>query len=172
MLVVYYLNNIRLMYYSGILLFVAMLFAYRYVGWFLSMQSEVYQEYGMGLYYAGGTSLPYLSILMILSLYLLGLLGISKDRNIYSHRLLYGGSIFTLIFVVLVRLDPNLIRITAYFAPWMGLMLPYTLKLWKPKKYKVYLTLVILVFIVKAMVSPDNYQFMWQEMQLHERYFR
>lgn len=171
MLLIYYTKNTRFIYYSGIVFFIIMLFVYRYVGLFLSMQSDVYAGYGIGTHYAEGNSTPFMVILMILGLYILGVFGIAKDKNAYSRRLLYGGSVFTLIFVVLVRLDPNLIRVTAYFGPWMGLMVPTVLKFWRPKQYKIYLMLLLLIFITKAIMSPDNYHFMWQEMELADRYY-
>lgn len=171
MLFIYYIKHTKAMYYLGIVLFCLMLFVYRYVGAFLSMQSDVYAGYGMGTYYGEGTATPYMVILMILGLYLLGMLGMAKDQNAYGNRLLYGGSVLTLIFVVLVRLDPNLIRVTAYFGPWMGLMVPVVLKLWRPKEYKIYFILLLLIFITKAVISPDSYHFLWQEMELDGRYY-
>ena len=171
MLVIYYIKHTRVMYYTGIVLFCIMLFVYRYVGAFLSMQSDAYAGYGMGTYYGVGATTPYMVILMILGLYLLGMLGIPKDKNAYINRLLYGGAVLTLIFVVLVRLDPNLIRVIAYFGPWMGLMVPIVLKLWRPKEFKIYFILLLVIFITKAVISPDSYHFFWQDMELDGRYY-
>lgn len=172
MLLIYFTNNTKYIYYSGILLFIIMLFVYRYVGMFLSLHSDVYAVYGMGTYYVEGVATPYMVVILILGLYILGLLGISKDENAYDRRLLYGGSVFTLIFVVLVRLDPNLIRITAYFGPWMGLMVPSILKLWRPNEHKVYLISLLFIFIIKSILSTDDYHFMWQYMELADRYYQ
>lgn len=168
----YYFRRTKSMYYLGALLFIVMLFSYKYVGVFLSMQSDVYQVYGTSEYYAVGQAVPYMVILMILGMYAIGFLGIRKDMNSYNNRLKYGGAALTLVFVILVRLDPNLIRLIAYFGLWMGLMVPYALRLWRPKDYKIYFILIILIFIAKAAISPDDYHFMWQEMELNERYYK
>lgn len=165
----YYLRNTRLLYKSVLVLFIMMLFLYQYVGVYLSSQSEIYERYGTGEFYAS-RSAPYMVILMMLGLYFIGWLGINKDNKPYSRRLIYGGAALTLVWVVMVRLDPSLIRITAYFGPWMGVMIPLSLRLWRKRDYKIFFILILLIFIVRALITPDNYHFLWQEMKLHERY--
>lgn len=166
----YYLRNVMFGYLFSFVGFIVMLFTYRYVGVFLSMQSDIYEGYGAGIYYSQGHSAPFLVIIMILALYMIGVFGVNKDQNAYSNRLLYGGAALTLIWVVLVRLDPSVIRLTAYFGPWMGLMVPMALKLWRPKDYNLFFAFILIIFVLRAMITPDNYHFMWQEMELHERY--
>lgn len=166
----YYFKNTKALYAITIILFIVMLFTYRYVGLFLSMQSDVYEGYGTGTYYSQGQSAPFMVILMMLALYIIGLLGIFKDTEAYNKRLVYGGAALTLVWVVLVRLDPSMIRLTAYFGPWMGLMISPALMKWRPKDYKIFLVFLLLMFVARALITPDNYHFIWQEMQLHERY--
>ena len=166
----YYIKNTRLCYKLCLLLFVFMLFYYQYVGVFLSMQSDIYEMYGTGEYYSYNHSVPYMVILMILGLYFLGWTGINKDIAITNKRLVYGGAAMTLVWVVMVRLDPSVIRLTAYFGPWMGLMVPDSLKLISKRNFKVVFMILLLVFVVRACITPDNYHFLWQDMELHDRY--
>lgn len=163
----YYLKRTKLLYRLGFVLFIFMLYAYQAVGVFLASQSDIYQMYASGAYLQ---SAPYMVILMLLGLYIIGWLGVGRDPNPYTQRLMYGGALMTLVWCVLVRLDPSLIRIIAYFGPWMGLMVPYCLRRWRPNDYRLFLFLIIFIFIFRAIITPDDYHFMWQEMQLHERY--
>lgn len=165
----YYIKNTRFLYKLSIVLFIIMLFIYQQIGSFLSAQSEIYEMYGTGAFYAT-RSAPYMVIIMIAILYFVGWLGIKKDTNCYDNRLMYGGAALTLIWVVMVRLDPSLIRIIAYFGPWMGLMVPHALIVWRKNDYQLFFTILLLVFALRALMTPDNYHFLWQEMQLHERY--
>lgn len=166
----YYSRHIKFGYLISFLLFIIMLFTYNYVGVFLSMQSDIYEGYGVGTYYAQGHSAPFLVIIMVLALYFVGVFGINKDSSAYSNRLIYGGSALTLIWVVLVRLDPSVIRLISYFGPWMGLMVSHALRQWRPRDYKLFLIIILMMFALRAIITPDNYHFLWQEMQLHERY--
>lgn len=166
----YLYKDVKSLYKWSFVLFVIMLVAYEYIGLFLSMQSEIYEAYGTGTYYTQGKSAPFMVILMMLGLYLIGLLGIKKDQCAYEKRLIYGGAAMTLVWVVMVRLDPSIIRLTAYFGLWMGLMIPSSLKLWDKSNYRTLFFIVLLVFVVRAITTPDNYHFLWQEMQLHSRY--
>ena len=163
----YYIRQTRFLFYTSFGLFILMLFNYQYVGMYMAMQSDIYEMYTSGAY---ADSAPFLVILMILGLYIIGCLGILKDSTRVNNRLMYGGAALTLVWVVLVRMDPSLIRIIAYFGPWMGLMVPHALRCWRPKDYKLFLTILFMIFVMRAIITPDNYHFMWQEMQLHDRY--
>ena len=166
----YYLKQTRVYYRLSLLLFVMMLFTYQYVGILLSAQSEIYEMYGTGAFYAYNQSVPYMVILMMFGLYLVGWLGIKNDDEAVDMRLMYGGAAMSLVWVVMVRLDPSLIRMTAYFGPWMGLMVPHALRKWKPNSFETIFTLILIIFTIRAFITPDNYHFMWQEMKLHDRY--
>lgn len=165
----YYLRNTRLLYKYTLVLFLIMLFSYSYVGKYLASQSEIYEVYGAGDFYVS-RSVPYMVILMMFGLYIIGWLGINKDINPHQRRLIYGGAALSLIWVVMIRLDPSLIRITAYFGPWMGVMVPQALLMWRKKDYKLFFTILLFIFVLRALITPDNYHFLWQEMKLHERY--
>lgn len=170
MLPFYYFKNTKALYYWSLLLFVVMLFTYEYIGLFLSMQSEIYEQYGTGAYYLRGNTSPYMVIVLMTGLYLLGLFGINKDKDVYDKRLIYGGSAMSLVWVVMARLDPSLIRIVSYFGVWMGLMVPSVTKLWTKKFFYPILFIILLIFIIRAIITPNNYAFFWEYMQLHERY--
>lgn len=146
-----------------------MLFAYQYVGLFLSTQSDIYEMYGDN-YFTQGRSAPFMVIIMMAALYIIGLLGLRNDRDAFKNRLIYGGAAMTLVWVVMVRLDPSIIRLTAYFGPWMGLMVPTSIKLWDKRYFNLIFFIVLMVFVIRAVMTPDNYHFLWQEMALHERY--
>lgn len=163
----YFINKPRLLYYASFGLFILMLFYYQYIGVYLASQSEIYEMYASGAYL---DSAPFMVILMILGLYVLGCFGIMRDSERSNNRIIYGGAAMTLVWVVLVRLNPSLIRLIAYFGPWMGIMVPLALKQWRPKDYKIFFAFILIIFVLRAIITPDNYHFMWQEMELHDRY--
>ena len=165
----YFFKKTKMLYKWSFVLFIIMLLAYQYVGSFLSMQSDIYEMYGKN-YYTQGQSAPFMVIIMMTALYIIGLLGLRNDRDAYKNRLIYGGAAMTLVWVVMVRLNPSIIRLTAYFGPWMGLMVPNSIKLWDKRNFNLAFFIVLMVFVTRAVITPDNYHFLWQEMALHERY--
>lgn len=166
----YYFKKTRLLYRLSFILFLIMLFSYQHVGTILGSQSEIYERYATGGFYENHSA-PYMVIVMMLCLYLIGWFVIKNDENSYKQRLIYGGAAMTLIWAVMVRLDPSIIRLTAYFGPWMGLMVPHALRLWRKKEYKIIFAIILLVFILRACITPDNYHFLWEEVKLHDRYY-
>lgn len=165
----YFFKKTKRLYKWSFVLFIIMLFAYQYVGLFLSTQSDIYEMYGDN-YFTQGRPAPFMVIIMMTALYIIGLLGLRNDRDAYKNRLIYGGAAMTLVWVVMVRLDPSIIRLTAYFGPWMGLMVPTSIKLWDKRYFNLIFFIVLMVFVIRAVMTPDNYHFLWQEMALHERY--
>lgn len=163
----YFIDKPKLLYYATFLLFILVLYYYQYIGSYLASFSEVYKAYASGKYLS---SAPFMVIIMMLCLYFVGCFGIAKDSERSDNRLIYGGAAMTLVWVVLVRLDPSLIRLIAYFGSWMGLMVPLALKKWRPDDYKIFFAFILMVFVLRAIVTPDDYHFMWQEMELHKRY--
>lgn len=164
----YYLQNTKFVYRYSALLFVAMLFGYEYIGIYLASQSDIYEMYAQGYYAA--SSMPYMVILMMFGLYAIGWYVVGKDQTAYDHRLLYGGAAMAAVWVIMVRLDPSVIRLVSYFGPWMGLLVPYAVGKLPAKDAKTLFTILLIIFLFRAAITPDNYHFLWQEMKLHERY--
>lgn len=164
----YYLRNTKMVYRLSLLLFVAMLFGYEYIGVYLASQSDIYEMYASG-YYASN-SMPFMVILMMIGLYAIGWFVVGRDSTAYEHRLLYGGAALSAVWVIMVRLDPTVIRLVAYFGPWMGLLVPYAVGKLNSDDAKKIFTILLIIFLIRAAITPDNYHFMWQEMKLHERY--
>lgn len=164
----YYFKNTKLAYRYSALLIVAMLFGYSYVGMYLASQSEIYEVYAYST--ANANSMPYMVILMMIGLYAIGWVVVDKDNSAYEHRLFYGGAAMAAVWVIMVRLDPSVIRLVSYFGPWMGLLVPYAVGKLPAKDAKTLFTILLIIFLFRAAITPDNYHFMWQEMKLHERY--
>ena len=162
-----YVGAVRKAYIGSILLFIVVLFNYRWVGDVLGTSSEVYGDY-LGNTFYSNRSKPYMVILLIAGLYIIGLLFSKKDRDIKKSRLYYYGTALTLCLVPLVWIDPSALRLISYFGVYMGLLVGNAYV--KEAKAKQYLMVVIVVFLLKAVTSNDDYHFMWQEMRLHDRY--
>lgn len=162
-----YIGSVRKLYIGSLLLFFFVLVNYQWVGGILGATSEVYGNY-LGNTYYNNVSRPYMVILLIAGLYLIGFLFSKHDENIYDNRMFYYASAFTLCLVPLVWIDPSALRLISYFGIYMGLLVGNVYV--RNTNAEQYLKLVILVFLIRAIASNDNYHFMWQEMQLHDRY--
>lgn len=164
----YYFKNTKIAYRYSALLFVAMLFGYEYIGVYLASQSDIYEVYAYST--TNANSMPFMVILMMIGLYAIGWFVVGRDSTAYEHRLLYGGAALSAVWVIMVRLDPTVIRLVAYFGPWMGLLVPYAVEKLNSDDAKMIFTILLIIFLIRAAITPDNYHFMWQEMKLHERY--
>lgn len=162
-----YLRNVKLLYPASILLFGIIVIFNREIGILFMDSNELYAGYLSDSYYVNQEK-PYMVVILMASLYLIGLYSINQYKNIEEIRLLYYGTAATFIFVPLIWLNPSLIRILGYFAPWMGVLVGDNMLRIKEGKYV--FIIIILIFTFKALKTNDNYHFMWQQMELHERY--
>lgn len=162
-----YIGNVRKMYIGSLLLFLLVLLNYQWIGGVLGATNDVYGDYLSNSFYSQ-RSRPYMVILLIAGLYVLGLYFSKNDSKISDYRLHYYGTALTLCLVPLVWIDPSALRLISYFGVYMGLLVGNSAIL--RRDAKLYLRIAILIFLFKAITSNDNYHFMWEEMQLHERY--
>lgn len=162
-----YLKNPRKILALGLPVFLLMLYFYEPIGLLLSSQSEIYSMYS-GSYFAYRNK-PFIVLVLFILLYLITLYK-SKliDRSIEDDtkkQFLFVGTMLTIAFVPLVRLDPSLIRITGYFVFWLILLVPESLKKYSKTYSPIIFWGCILLFVYKAYKSGLDYSFFWQEMQ-------
>ncbi len=162
-----YVRFQRLLFLLGIPLFIVMLYGYEIVGLSLSSQSEIYSMYS-GTYYTG-INKPFVILFLYAALYVTALLRINKlDNNIDDSphkRLMLSGSMFSVVFVPLILLDPSLVRISSYFFLWLGILVPRCIYFYPKKWSKILFGTFIILFIYKAYKSGLDYAFFWQIMQ-------
>lgn len=162
------IKNVKIVYAGSFLLFLVMLvFSNEISLFFADSANDIYSGYLSGSYY-GETSKPIMVVILFFSLFVLSLYGLRLDDDYVYHRPFYYGTALTLVFVPLVWVNPNLLRVLSYFVLWMGIMVQLLLR--KAYYGKVILFGIILVFLMYSLKSINSYRFMWQHMELHERY--
>lgn len=162
------IENVKIVYAGSFLLFLVMLFFSNEISlFFADSTNDIYSGYLSGSYY-GETSKPIMVVILFFSLFVLSLYGLRLDDDYVYHRPFYYGTALTLVFVPLVWVNPTLLRVLSYFVLWMGLLVQLLLR--KAYYGKVILFGIILVFLMYTLKSINSYRFMWQHMELHERY--
>ena len=162
------IKDVKIVYAGSLLLFLIMLvFSNEISLFFADSTNDIYSGYLSGSYY-GETSKPIMVVILFFSLFVLSLYGLRLDDDYVYHRPFYYGTALTLVFVPLVWVNPTLLRVLSYFVLWMGIMVQLLLR--KAYYGKVILFGIILVFLMYSLKSINSYRFMWQHMELHERY--
>ena len=157
----------KIFYRISILLFVlGLLFSNQMAMLFID-QSDVYNLYLTTQFYGGyNGSRPIMVILLFLVLYAIGWLALSSVGKDYVTKLLLIGTAFTLVFVPLVWVNPTLLRVISYFAPFMGIFIGESLH--RIKLGALLRTIIIIVFIYHSLSSVSQYRFMWQQMEMRD----
>lgn len=167
-----YLNNVQTIYKWFLLPFVGILMFPENVAQILVSNNEIYSGYSSGTFYSSaGYSRPYMIILLIAIFYILGWGYIRKfNRCIISRqqRLLFLGCAYTFMLVPLIWVNPSALRIISYFGPCMAIVVGSCIS--KLKEMKLLFPLLILVFFYKSISQNDYYHFMWEKMEMHDRY--
>lgn len=158
-----YLKNIDKLYYLGIPLFLlSLLCVNQFASLFLS-NNDIYNDYLSGSYY-GNSEKPFVILILMVGLYLIGLLGIISDKNLTNTKLFYVGAFCSLLFSTLVWVNPTLIRLMTYFAPLMGIAIGNAFN--RISCGKMIYAVVILIFLISAFRSIGDYHFMWEPILL------
>lgn len=160
--------NERLFYKIGVVMFlIALVFSDQMALLFMD-QSEIYDVYLSGSFYTGANgSRPIMVVLLFAVLYIIGWMG-NSSKNIQSDKkLFYIGTTLTLIFVPLVWVNPSLLRVISYFAPFMGIVVGESFD--AIPRGKLYRVVVIVVFLFHSLSAPQ-YKFMWETMSMNDRY--
>ena len=101
-------------------------------------------------------------------MYAISWFGLCKGSKVKSHELKYSGASLALIFLPLVWVNPSLIRIVGYFAPFMGIVVAESFD--NIQQGSLIRKCVIIILLLNSLSSIDSYKFMWQHKELHERY--
>ena len=110
-------------------------------------------------------------ILLIAFFYFLGwiyLNKINKSAMSKQQQILLLGCAYTFMLVPLVWVNPSALRVISYFGPCMAIVVGSCIS--NLKEMKLLFPLLLLVFFYKSISQSDNYNFMWEKMELHERY--
>lgn len=164
-----FFNNIRVSYKFSLIAFLIVLFFYNEIGRILVGDNEIYGSYLQGSYYAGVGSRPINVILLFVMFYILGFFYMKSDAEQTEYSFEYYGTCLTLIFIPLIWIDPSMLRIIAYFALFVPLFLGRLSE--NSHQRMILLSIIIIVFMLKSLFE-SKYGFMWQDMQLHDRYLR
>ena len=163
----YFINANKFYKYSIALFALSLLFSDQFAMLFMD-QNEVYNNY-LGGYYGGENgSKPFMVIILFFGLYIFGWMGLPEDANEEGNRLNYIGISLALVFLPLIWVNPSLIRIVGYFAPFMGIAVGDSFG--RINNGSLFRILVIVVFIYHSLSYFDSFKMMWQHMELHERY--
>lgn len=165
----YYINAQRFFKYTIILFFLALMFSDQIASLFID-QSDIYRNYLAGGYYGETNgSRPIMIILLFLGLYIIAFTGLRKYKvEKGPQELLLLGTSLSMIFLPLIWVNPSLIRIVGYFAPFMGIMVGESFN--RINIGRLIRNAVILVFLYHSLSSFNSFRMMWQHMELHERY--
>ena len=167
-----YTRNIQIVYKWILLPFIGILMFPEAVALFLVSDNEIYSGYSSGTFYSSaGYSIPYMIILLIAFFYFLGwiyLNKINKSAMSKQQQILLLGCAYTFMLVPLVWVNPSALRVISYFGPCMAIVVGSCIS--NLKEMKLLFPLLLLVFFYKSISQSDNYNFMWEKMELHERY--
>lgn len=164
----YFLNSLKFYKYVFVIFALALMFSNQMAAIFMD-HNEIYDGYLSGGYYGNNNeSRPYKVILLFLGLYAISWLGLCKNSKIESHKLKYSGASLALIFLPLIWVNPSLIRIVGYFAPFIGIVVAESFD--NLQQGSLIRKCVITLLLLNSLSSIDSYKFMWQHKELHERY--
>ena len=164
----YFLNAKKFYKYSFILFGLGLVFSSQMAMLFMN-QNEIYDGYLSGGYYVrANSSKPIMVILLILCLYVIGWLGLSKNTKNDDDKLKYFGASLVLSLLPLIWVNPSLIRVIGYFSAFMGIVVGESFN--KIRYGSLIRKGVIVVFLYQSLSNIDSYKFMWEYMELHERY--
>lgn len=167
LLALMYIDKISIVYKISLIGFLGVLMFPEYIAEILGGSSDIYSEYAVGSYYQRASK-PYMVILLILILYVICWMILLKDKECENKKMLYYGSTLTFLFTPLIWADPSTLRLLSYFGLFMPILLGNYIH-FIPNSQMMF-KIIILIFVFKAAISSDNFRFMWQYMELHERY--
>ena len=165
-----YISKPEYIYKFSILLFFLFLISPEWLSFFFMDKNEIYDSFLSGSYYVGTQGKPVMVLLLFFCLYILGWMGINKQvrSNDHHFRLFCVGSAFVMVFLPLIWVSPALLRIISYFGPFMGIFVGDALCVLGRGRYL--RICIIAIFLIHSQAS-NHYKFMWEEMQLNERYY-
>lgn len=165
-----YSKNIQIVYKWILLPFVGILIFPDAVAQFLVDGNEIYSGYSTSEYYSSARQgRPYMIILLITFFYFLGWIYLRMfKKSLVSKqlRLLFLGCAYTFMLVPLIWVDPSAIRIISYFGLCMAIIVG---RMCSQVSMKPLFPLLLAFFFYKS-ITDNSYRFMWQKMQLHERF--
>lgn len=164
--VLYYVKNVKLVYKAGLLAFIGVVMFYQQIGSFFLMGDAIYGSYIESSYY-DEASKPIMVVLLMAIFYFIILFSLKRDMDIYDNRLYYYGSLIAIVLTPLLWLDPSLLRLVVFFGPFLGLNIGNAIE--NSKMKNILFVGLIVIFSLKSL-SSSEYKFMWQDMQMHERY--
>lgn len=164
--ILYYFKNVKFVYKVGLLAFLCVVTFYQQIGAFFLMNDAIYGGYMENSYY-GEASKPIMVVLLMAIFYFIILFSLNRDIDIYENRLYYYGSLVAIILTPLLWLDPSLLRLVVFFCPFLGLNIGNAIE---NSKMKSILFVSLIVILSSKSLSSSEYKFMWQDMQMHERY--
>ena len=173
-ILLYYYRNPRLIFRLALIGAPLIYLFGRDVAQYMAMlsASDRYMGYVIGSFYGAEESKPIVFILQMILLYLLGLVHVPKWNNDESYvRLGYVCFSLAICFVSFIWINPNLMRVIAYFSLWGVVYLPNMIKSFHRYRPIIYIVVLILLLARPIVGGGHPYAFYWQKMELHDRYY-
>lgn len=135
------------------------------------MNNDVYTDYAKSLYYEEEAK-PYGFIVQMIAIFIIALFAkIRYDDLKLPYRFFTLNFMLAVMVVPVILIDPNLQRVTAYFALWGVIFIPNLVtKFSKQFQLYVYLLLILLTLGRPLLTGVGEFNFIWDQMDLDERY--
>ncbi len=154
------MKNVKSIYYLFIPLFVFVMLFYEYLGYLLMGVNEIYDSYLQARFYQSNSK-PFLVIVLMVGLYaFIAYSGLPRKVDDICDRLIYYGAGITMALVPLIWLDPSMLRLICYFGLYMAFAVGKAAE--NSKSSKQIMIFIYLIFLVKILITGDEYHFMWE----------
>ena len=151
-------KSVKTIYILSLLLYPLMFVLNSYLGTFLTFLGDVYSDYLTTEFES--TEKPFMVIVIMFCFYLYGLYVLLNDSDYIKNRIYYYGIIFTNMLVPFSINNPTILRICSFFGPLMALIIGNSFG--KVRYGKLVYYILVAVFLTKALMSVDEYKFMWE----------
>lgn len=171
-IILYYIHGSRLIYQYALVISCIVFIFGQPIAQYMAMASatERYMGYVQSEYYAEQAK-PIAFIIEMLIFYLIGILKKGQNKESIQYKTLYKLNFaLAICFISFIWVNPNLMRVIAYFSIWGIAFIPNALDQYL-YPYKTLLYVIILALTVgRTVITPPPYKLYWQEMQLNERF--
>ena len=164
-----YTKRTTLLYTLAIILFFIIIFMQDNFITLVLGEDSIYQNYG-SYYMDNLQEKPFKVILLMLFHYLVSMIYVWKCKNeTMQNRIIILSSAACFALVPLIWINPTALRSISYFGIFVPTLLAMTCS--SMRLGKVLLLSLILLFLYQSDPRESNYHFMWEQMDLPDRYY-
>lgn len=172
-IVIYYIRCSHLIYkYAIFISLIVFVFGQPIAQYMATVSAaEQYMGYVQADYYAGQAK-PITFIIEMVVFYFIGFFTKKSNREHSKYAEFYTLCFsLAICFISFIWVNPNLMRVIAYFSIWGIAFIPNVLERHYAYYKTILYTLVILLTVGRSVLALPQYKFYWQEMQLNERFY-